>query len=65
METRRSRQEAGIEAILSTLATKTDVANLMTHIESLRSEIKTLRWQLVVAVAVTGIIVQFLNQGGA
>ena len=58
-----SERLVAIETLLPTLATKTDVANIMTHIESLRSEIKTLRWLIVVAIAVTGIVVQYLNQG--
>ena len=69
-ETQQTAQTLGerlvaVETLMPTLATKTDVANLMTHIESLRSEIKTMRWQIVVAIAVTGIVVQYLNQGGA
>ena len=56
---------AALEAILPTLATKADLEKLRTDFESLRSEIKTLQWLIVVAVAVTGIIVQYLNQGGA
>ena len=54
-----------IETLLPHLATKADIANLRTDIESLRSEINTLRWLIVVAIAVTGIVVQLLNQGAA
>ena len=53
-----------VETLLPTLASKTDVQKLMTHIESLRSELQTLRWLIVVAIAVTGIVVQYLNQAG-
>ncbi len=60
-----SERLVAIETLLPTLATKTDVERVMTHIESLRSEIKTMRWLIVVAIAVTGIVVQYLNQGGA
>ena len=60
-----SERISAIEAILPYLATKADVANIRTDIESLRSEIKTMRWLIVVAIAVTGIVVQYLNQGGA
>ena len=54
-----------VETLLPTLASKTDVEKLMTHIESLRSELKTLRWLIVLAIVVTGVVVQYLNQGGA
>ena len=53
-----SERIASIEAVLPYLATKADI-------ESLRAEIRTMRWLIVVAVAVTGVVVQFLNQGGA
>lgn len=53
-----SERIASIEAVLPHLATKADI-------ESLRAEIRTMRWLIVVAVALTGVVVQFLNQGGA
>lgn len=53
-----SERIAAIEAILPYLATKADI-------ESLRAEIRTMRWLIVVAIAVTGIVVQIVNQGGA
>ena len=46
---------AATEAILPYLATKADI-------ESLRAELQTMRWLIVVAIAVTGIVVQYLNQ---
>ncbi len=60
-----SERITAIEATLPHLATRADIANIRTDIESLRSEITTMRWLIVVAIAVTGILVQYLNQGGA
>ena len=53
-----SERIAGIEAVMPHLATKADI-------ECLRAEIRTMRWLIVVAIALTGVVVQFLNQGGA
>ena len=49
---------AALEAAYEHLATKADI-------ESLRAEIRTMRWLIIVAIAVTGLIVQILNQTGA
>ncbi len=65
---------AMLEAEQKHLATKADIADVRTDLERMRSvvvgvqaEMRTLRWVLTLAVpgaiALTGIIVQLINQG--